>query len=293
VHFPEAESQSELRLSELGLYVDIEDKTLAPDLIAYEPRYALWSDGAEKRRWLRLPKGTKIDNSDPDHWRFPVGTVLFKEFARAGKRLETRVIARVGEAAEATFMGTFLWRDDERDALLVRDGAPNVRETDHDLPSQKNCATCHNPEPGRVLGFSAVQQQELPSELLAQPQQAYAIPGTRESAQGLGYLHANCGHCHNPRGNPSNRTRLNLRLSVADVEAGQTTIERETVGVALDSFSATSLKLRVVAGDPDQSGIYARMSERGTEAAMPTLGTKHVDEIGMQSVRAWIAGLPH
>jgi hypothetical protein len=293
VHFPEANSQVDLHLSQLGLYRDIEQKTLAPDLIAFEPRYGLWSDGAAKRRWLRLPEGKKIDNSDPDHWQFPVGTVLFKEFSRAGKRLETRVIARVGEAPEATFMGTFLWQDDERDALLVRDGEENVRETDHDLPSQKSCHSCHNPEPGRVLGFSAVQQAELPTDLLTQAQHAYVIPGPPESARGLGYLHANCGHCHNPHGFPSRETSMVLRLSVADVEAGQTTIERETVGVPLDNFTATSLRLRVSAGDPDQSALIARMSERGTDAAMPTLGTKHVDAAGVESVRAWIASLPH
>lgn len=49
---------------------------------------------ADKRRWLRLPAGTAIDASDPDAWQFPPGTRLWKEFAHAGRRVETRYIER-------------------------------------------------------------------------------------------------------------------------------------------------------------------------------------------------------
>ena len=38
------------------------------------PRYPLWSDGAEKQRYLSLPPGTQIDTSNMDDWKFPVGT---------------------------------------------------------------------------------------------------------------------------------------------------------------------------------------------------------------------------
>jgi hypothetical protein len=33
------------------------------------------------------------------------------------------------------------------------------------------------------------------------------------------------------------------------------------------------------------------MQRRGDDSAMPTLGTKHVDEDGVALVRAWIAGI--
>src|SRR5690349_12770363 len=60
-------------LSSVGLYRDIASKELRPDLHPYEPRYALWSDGADKKRWLYLPPSAAIDTADPDHWQFPVG----------------------------------------------------------------------------------------------------------------------------------------------------------------------------------------------------------------------------
>src|SRR5688572_25461571 len=43
----------------------------------YAPGFQLWSDGAKKARWVRLPPGTHIDVSDANEWRFPVGTKLW------------------------------------------------------------------------------------------------------------------------------------------------------------------------------------------------------------------------
>src|SRR5262245_50772585 len=80
------------RLSEEDLYVDFAARTLNPALLEYEPRFALWSDGASKRRWIELPPDTTIDDTDPDHWVFPVGTRFWKEFRTpTGALLETRL----------------------------------------------------------------------------------------------------------------------------------------------------------------------------------------------------------
>ncbi len=67
-------------LQETGLYSDWATKTIREDTLSYTPQYPLWSDGAAKRRHIQLPKATWIDASDPDAWRFPVGTKLWKEF---------------------------------------------------------------------------------------------------------------------------------------------------------------------------------------------------------------------
>ena len=78
-------------LSATGLYVDGSTDELAPGVHPYEPRYVLWSDGADKQRYLFIPEGSQIDTADMDEWRFPVGTKVWKEFSRDGKRLETRL----------------------------------------------------------------------------------------------------------------------------------------------------------------------------------------------------------
>jgi len=71
------------------------------DALEFTPRYPLWSDGMDKRRWLHLPAGTAIDKADADAWDFPRGARAWKEFSRDGKRVETRFIERL---ADATFV---------------------------------------------------------------------------------------------------------------------------------------------------------------------------------------------
>ena len=285
---PDPDQPSELRLSQLGLYRDIERKVLAGDVREFEPAHPLWSDGASKRRWLRLPAGARIDSSDMDHWRFPAGTMLFKEFSREGRRIETRVIARTGCADTDTWMGAFVWNDDESDALFAPEGVRDARGTRHDVPPAASCATCHDGEPGRVLGFSAVQQPLAPA--LSHPMPSFAPPGDAVTAAALGYLHANCGHCHNPNGSARPDTDMDLRLSIADRSPADAGAVRTTVGQPL-RYYRSSLTSRVVPGDPDRSALLHRMRERGTRSQMPPLATEAVDPVGVALVQAWIDSL--
>lgn len=292
VDYPKEAPKQPFLLSAVGLYRDIASKTLAPDLISYEPTYTLWSDGAAKDRHLRLPAGTQVDNSDPDHWQFPVGTVLFKEFRTPEKRLETRVIARTGTGERDYFFGAFVWRDDESDAVLAWDGANDVRGTAHDVPSNTQCGTCHNGEAGRVLGVSAVQTAKLTLPLTVQ-RVPYQMPGTKEQALALGYLHANCGHCHNPSGSARPDTDLMLRVSVAQQTVESASPYLSAVGMKLQSFMGADLKIRIVPGQPEQSGLYYRMSQRGPRSQMPPVATELTDPQGLAAVFAFISALPH
>src|SRR4051794_31271455 len=66
-------------LSGTGLYQDWAQRTLAPEARPYVPAHPLWSDGAEERRFVALPRCLRIDTGDMDHWSFPVGTRFWKE----------------------------------------------------------------------------------------------------------------------------------------------------------------------------------------------------------------------
>lgn len=223
----DTQSLSELpqKLSETGLFVDAA-KTLAPNVLAYTPSFALWSDGAQKRRWLALPGGTTIDNSAPDTWRFPVGTKFWKEFTRDGVRVETRMLLKTGEADDAWVGASYVWRDGDDRSL---EGMINARGTEHDVPAADRCFGCHGGRRSRVLGFSAVQLDnggtpalsELSAMLAVQPQRSFRVPGNEVERAALGYLFANCSHCHNqdrpvaePRCfDPDNRIDFSLEAS--------------------------------------------------------------------------------
>jgi cytochrome c553 len=289
-------------LSQTGLYADIASGVLAPGVEAFEPRYPLWSDGAEKRRFIALPPGTQIDTSDMDHWKFPVGTRLWKQFSRGGVRIETRLIERTGPDDMDTWMAAFLWDDQGRDAQLVVDGATDVHGTDHDVPAAKVCWSCHGAEPGRVLGFSALQLSAGPAlpalvarGLLSHPPPEGADlspPGDAVTREALGTLHANCGTCHSDGGAARPKTNMILRLAVAERDPLSTRLAATTLGVDVTQYKTDGPPLRIAPGDPAGSAVIARMHLRERMRQMPPLLTKHVDEAGLALVQRWIETLP-
>jgi hypothetical protein len=283
-------SQLPERLSETGLYSDIATKQLAPGTLEFAPTNVLWSDAAVKDRWIQLPAGARIDSSDMDHWRFPVGTKLFKQFSLDDKRLETRVIWRIGDSGNReadTLVGAYVWDDAEAEATFAVGGANDLRGTDHDAPSAETCWRCHLGEPGNVLGFSALQLGDVSALPLTDlPAEPFAAPNSA-----LGYLHANCGHCHNPNGAAWADSRMILRLDVGERDALATKIVQTTVGVPLEQWIGRGYSFRIVAGDPAASAIYVRMSDRTPIVQMPPIATEHPDPGGLAILSTWIQSL--
>jgi hypothetical protein len=278
------------RLSQTGLYKDIRNKVLGARITEFTPANVLWSDGADKLRWFQLPEGTTIDSSDMDRWRLPIGTKLFKEFALDGKRLETRLIWRVadtGNREKDTLVGSFVWNDTETEAVLAREGASNIRGTQHDAPDVDTCWRCHIGEPGSALGLSALQIGDVSAlPLSVQPGTTFVAPDPA-----LGYLHANCGHCHNPSGGAWSDSTMVLRLSAGESNAAATQIVQTTVGVALTQWVDKGYTYRIVAGDPDQSAAFFRATQRTMNVQMPPLATEKPDDAGLALLRAWIESL--
>jgi hypothetical protein len=293
------------RLSETGLYADPAAQVVASGLARFHPAHVLWSDGADKDRLVFLPPGTRIDTSDMDHWVFPIGTKLWKQFARGGQRLETRLIERYGPGPEDYWMGSFVWTPDQQDAVFAPDGAANVNGTDHDAPAAKVCLSCHRGDRGRVLGLSAIQLSHAGDDLtlaalaagghLSHPPPPgvdYPVPGDATTAAALGYLHANCGHCHNQAGTSWPDTQVVMRLRVGERDPATSELVQTLVGHPLNYFRHPTLRVRVAPGDPAASAVIFRMKARGDRDQMPPLATKHPDPVGIELLTRWIAGLP-
>lgn len=296
-------------LSQTGLFVDPAALTVTKEAVEFEPTYRLWSDAAAKHRWVRLPPGTQIDTTDMDHWVFPIGTQLWKEFSLDGVKLETRLVERYGGGPEDYWMGAFVWNAAQTEAELAPMGAVDINGTPHDAPSQEQCGACHRGDMGRVLGLSALQMSRSPDPaavgptlidlaaqgLLTAPPPAgapiFAAPGDPTASAALGYLHANCGHCHNPNGTSWPDTQMVMRLETSEHDVEASAIYQSLVGKRLQYWRGGAITERVVPGHPDASAIVARMAIRGTDDQMPPLATEVVDESGLAAVRAWIGGL--
>ena len=295
------------------LYSDDNCKTLAEGVRSYRPLYELWADGAGKERFIYLPPGTQIDTANPDRWNFPVGTRIYKTFSLNGKRLETRVMRKhtAGPSIDNWTFTAYAWSDDQRKADAAdANGASNVLGTQHDIPSQMQCKTCHSMQGAdAVNGFGAIQlnhdrrgwslRKLIDADLLAngtssQPNVTLSnarLPGDIFARDALGYLHGNCGNCH---GGPMPRAGLSLWSVVGTRNVSDTGVAKTGVCQCLTRWRDRSARdgakyvLRVAPGDAAHSGIIGRMAVRGMGEQMPPIGSEVIDMIGLDTVSDFI-----
>jgi hypothetical protein len=298
-------------LAETGLYAAQKPAdglpALAPDVYSYEPQYALWADGAGKDRFIYIPRCSTIDTSDMDHWQFPVGTRLWKHFSLDGKLIETRMMERYGASDTDWLFATYGWDpskpNDPRAAVAVLHGELDANATLHDIPDPSACPSCHGKLPEKPLGFSAIELSHHLDGLTMQKlsdwgwlsvpaRRGFVVPGMPVQQAALGYLHANCGGCHNSYGQIPRENPMKLRLLVAQTSYADTDTVHTTIGIpTINAYPELHDKPRIDPGSPTTSAIYLRMSDRN-KFPMPPLATKFPDtDGGVTDVTDWINSL--
>ena len=161
-------------LSQTGAFQNLSTLEPSAGIIPYDMITSLWSDGAEKYRWLAVPNdgshNTAAENivwSEEGEWGFPVGSVFIKHFeiqmdkrnANSVRRLETRFLIH-GETGYYAL--TYRWRPDGSDAellstsfednLTIIESDGSSRQQTWYYPSRSECFVCHTEASGRVLG---------------------------------------------------------------------------------------------------------------------------------------------
>jgi hypothetical protein len=307
-----------------GLYADFAAKTIAPENKPYTPGVQFWSDGAVKSRFLYLPPGATIDISNFDEWKFPVGTKVWKEFKIGGKRIETRLYSKAMTAWKYT---TYRWNDAETDAIRNDTGEKVTipgQTAVYEIPGTAQCDYCHMGRTDNLLGVEAVSlgiasAQGITLASLASDGRLSATPpattltipedGTAKAVAALGWLHANCGGCHNPNGaanvldpplyfliKPSQLLPEAGTAAVTDLDAWKTAVN--VMAVRIDD-DAGAPYLRIKPNDAVHSLASILSGRRVTGAAeptadvqMPPLVTRQVDTTGHALLDAWIGALP-
>ncbi len=172
------------KLSELGVFSNLDPLIPADFLIPYELNVPFWSDGAHKRRWIILPnKGNfndpqnRVIFNSKENWTFPVGTVLIKHFdlpldyrnPSLTQKLETRFFIYTQD--ENSYGVTYKWNEEGTEAFLLRDGETETyaivaedgssENLEWLYPSMEQCASCHNENAGWVLGVRTQQLNKV------------------------------------------------------------------------------------------------------------------------------------
>lgn len=295
-------------LSAFGFFHDEQAQVPGEGVIPYALNTPLWSDGAEKLRFIYLPKGTRLTadgaKEDGGLLTFPVGSAIIKTFAfgeGAERRLiETRVLLHRADGWVAL---PYRWNAEQTDASLALAGGridlttPAGEAISYAIPNKNQCKSCHSKD-GAVIPIGP-KARNLSSEWLgriakaglidAVPESAGQLPDWRTHATGpaaplaRAYLDVNCAHCHQPGGGASN-SGLDLRWEQQDAHA--LGIFKRPVAAGR---GAGGHDFAIVPGQPDQSILLYRMESAEPGIAMPELGKASVDEDGAAVVRRWIA----
>ena len=293
----------------------------------FSPQYPLWTDGAAKKRWVRLPEGTAIDATNLSRWEFPIGTKFWKEFAFDGRKVETRMLWRV--SAERWVFASYAWNEAQTDAALAPDTgmastaevAPGKR---HIIPGVADCRACHDSARTEILGFDALNLSDdrdpnaphaesvtgdmitlktLTEENLITPKRPQLISSpprihtqTPEARAALGYLSTNCGNCHNRESSIAS-LGLILKHDVSGAVSGEPGTAGCTPAITTTAGKrghwvvpeAQEESRLINPGKPAASAIVRRVKSRRPSSQMPPLGSVVADRHGVELLTKWIA----
>ncbi|HTV20268.1 MAG TPA: hypothetical protein VMG12_16400 [Polyangiaceae bacterium] len=318
-------------LSQTGAFVDLERLDAAPGILPYSVQSPLWSDGAQKRRWMALPSGGHIGFSEEGAWSFPEGTVFIKQFGMVldertpdvVRRLETRFL--VAAQGGDVYGLVYKWDDDQRDARLLLDGGEDVldivgadgsvRQQRYTYPSPRACGACHSERSGFFMGARTAQLNGEYHASAGEPSADEAGENQLEAWAALDMFDTQFTDAE-----PAAHERLApLADAAAPLEARvrsywdsncsschnaaspfpswdarfSTPLEEQGVLLAAPHSGGAPDGVRlIVPGDPEHSLIYLRSQSDQPGTRMPPLLRNRVDDRYVELLREWIESLP-
>lgn len=295
------------RLSDFGFFADAPGQRPAAGVHAYALGTPLWSDGADKLRFIYLPAGTQLTANGEGLLQFPVGATIIKTFAfgkgKARRLIETRVLLHRADGWVAL---PYRWNAEQTEATLALAGGridlvtPAGEAISYAIPNKNQCKTCHSinnkvvPIGPKARNLSAAWLGQMTKQgaldmvpAVSQRLPVWAARKASDPAEPLAraYLDVNCAHCHQPGGGASN-SGLDLRWEQHDAAAFG--IGKRPVAAGR---GAGEYDFAILAGHPDESILLYRMNSAEPGIAMPELGKASVDKEGVAVVRRWIAGM--
>ena len=307
------------------LFRDAQAKAANARVTPYALNTPLFSDYAEKSRFLYLPAGAHAGFRPTGVLDLPVGAVLVKTFSFPAdfrhpdqdvRKIETRLLIH---RADGWAPLTYVWNDAGDQAVLKRAGhrtdvsfidtAGRTVSFSYAVPNVNQCKECHaldkvltpiGPKARNLNGdyaYAEGRENQLahwtrlglltgaPAPSATPAVARWDDPAAPLADRARAYLDGNCGHCHNPAGLASNS---GLYLDWEQTDPIKRGIGKRPVAAGRAS---ADLDFDVAAGEPDHSILIHRMASREPGVMMPELGRGLVHEEGLKLVRAYVASL--
>ena len=291
-------------LADAGCFTALDENQLLlpgkPGVNPFTVAQTFWSDGAKKQRYVSLPPGATIDAANNEDWKLPPGGVTIKNFQwpATGKLFETRLFVRHTNGVYAGY--TYKWNGNAATLVGAAGDTKDLGGHVWDYPTRGQCMSCHN---DKVDGSIALETRQLnvmnqlanmtaagvvtprPEDtILPFPKEDWASGTLKEQA--LSYLHVNCANCH--RG-------------PTESSAGRATWDARFLTPLAGKKACNELPFEAVSGDvaneriikPGNSALsttWLRAHVRDGNG-MPAVGSKLVDQVGVQVLANWINGL--
>lgn len=298
-----------------------------PGVIPYDLNSPLFTDYAEKFRFVKLPPGTSAEYRADEVFEFPVGTIIAKTFAypvdardpAKGRRLlETRILKHESDG----WVGLpYVWNNEQTEATLDVAGSlvdvawtdehGDERTNNYIIPNANQCKGCHQQTDGfQPLGPKArhlnkhFTYTDGAENQLAHWTRAGALSGAPSPSDA-----PRAAVWDDPSsGTLERRARAWLEINCAhchnpngparnaglDLMAGQQ--EPTKYGIFKTPVAAGrgsgGFEFDIVPGEPEQSILMFRLNSTDPGAMMPELGKRMIHTEGVDLVREWIASMP-
>ncbi|WP_290792585.1 SO2930 family diheme c-type cytochrome [Flavihumibacter sp. UBA7668] len=316
------ESVTKQKLSEYGFFDGpIAQLKPAAGVIPYELNSSLFSNYAEKIRFMVLPPGKAAVYQAKKPFDLPLGTVLVKNFYypvdfrqpdKGRYLIETRLLIHEETGWNAL---PYIWNADQTEAYYdvagdtrtigYIDSKGKKRTTHYAIPNKNQCKGCHtNGKEFLPIGISARHlnktvhsESNSANQLLIWAENGWlknlpdsGVPANAnwedESSsidqRARAYLDINCGHCHSVTG-PANTSGLYLDMFNQDPTALGIHKTPVAAGRGSGNFSYA-----IVPGKPEKSILVYRMNTIDPGIAMPELGREQIHKEGVALISEWI-----
>ena len=314
-------------LSDYGFFkLPISKQIPNKDVIPYTIASQLFSDYAEKLRFIRVPIGTSISYNDDGSFNYPEGTFLIKTFyyfsdfrgPKSNRRLiETRLLKKISSEWISI---PYVWNDDQNEAVLTLAGDRKDVSWVHSdgklmnilysVPNMNQCKSCHV--------YKGIQQpigpklRNLNLEILYKNIKINQITnwvslGILDDSQDLSSISRTVNYMDIKDGSLNDRARAWLDINCAHCHQKGGPAETSGLFLNLEEKNATALgifkppvaagrgsgnrKYNIVPGHPEESILQFRITSTDPGIMMPELNRRLVHQEGIQLIQDWIKSL--
>ena len=296
------------------------------NVVPYTIASPLFSDYAEKLRFISVPEGSKISFDNENNFIYPINTFLIKTFfyyhdisdINSNRRLiETRILKNTSAGWIAL---PYIWNEEQTDAVLNLAGGRmrvswvhydgNPLEVLYSVPNMNQCKNCHTlnniQQPIgpkiRNLNLDFIYSDGIQNQLTK-----WVSISILDSLPKLEILPRTVNYNNEKDGTINERARAWLDINCAHCHSKGRPAETSGLYLNYEEKNETAigifkppiaagrgsggLQYNIVPGHPEESILEFRISSTDPGIMMPELNRKLIHKEGVELIQDWIRGM--